>query len=190
MDTLSDNRRTRMTKRLMKDALLELLEREKLVNISVTALCEAADVHRSTFYKHYSDPADVLGEIEQDFLDKIPVLPTFLDEYTQEQILSSAAAFFDYSKENKKILRILFNKSSGSNFAARLVEFLCSGIPLEKSIDEVSAHYMRLYIAYGTVGMMREWVTGGFSVSSERLAKMLYFLSTSISINNLKEDST
>ena len=58
-----DNRRVTMTKLLMKNALLELLEQKELSNISVTAICEIADIHRSTFYKYYSTPTDLLREI-------------------------------------------------------------------------------------------------------------------------------
>ena len=75
-----ENRRVRMTKRLMKDAMLELLEKQDLAGISVTAICNTADVHRSTFYKYYSDPADLLSEIEQDILERIPFPPTILNE--------------------------------------------------------------------------------------------------------------
>ena len=53
-----------MTKRLMKDALLELLAEKDLANISVTSVCETADVHRSTFYNYYTDPASLLRDIE------------------------------------------------------------------------------------------------------------------------------
>ena len=121
MTAQSENRRIRMTKRLIKDALLELLEQEKLANITVTALCEKADVHRSTFYKHYSDPADVLSEIEQDFLDQIPAPPQVLDQHRQDHLLAETTAFFDYIRENERTFRILFDESSGSCFAAKLV---------------------------------------------------------------------
>ena len=75
-----------MTKRLMKNALLELLEKQELANISVTAICETADVHRSTFYKYYTDPSALLKEIEQDFLDQIPN-PENMDLSNQEKLL-------------------------------------------------------------------------------------------------------
>ena len=42
-----ENRRVRMTKRLMKEALLELMEHQDLIDISVTAICKAADVQLS-----------------------------------------------------------------------------------------------------------------------------------------------
>ena len=177
-----ENRRVRMTKRLMKDALLELLEKEELVNISVTAICKTADVHRSTFYDYYSDPADLLREIEQDFLDRIPVPPPMMDPNDQDMIIEASAAFFDYVKENAKTVRILFSGSSESSFSARMVDFLCSGyIPVSDDTDDTTARFIRLYIANGTVGMMREWINAGFPVSSRRLAEMMYFLSRKIS---------
>ena len=77
-----ENRRVRMTKRLMKDALLELLEKEELVNISVTAICKTADVHRSTFSDYYKDPADLLRETKQDFLERIPAPPPIADMHS------------------------------------------------------------------------------------------------------------
>ena len=171
-----------MTKSLMKSALLELLEHQELVNISVTAICETADVHRSTFYKYYTDPASLLREVEQDFLDRIPTPPQVLDQQNQEALLTSTSEFFDFIKENKNTFRILFNDSSGNSFTARLVEFLCNGyVPIGDEADELSSRFIRVYIANGTVGMMREWVNTDFRISSQDLAEMMYFLSKKIS---------
>ena len=181
MNNQNDSRRVRVTKRLMKEALLELLEKNDLVDISVTALCEAADVHRSTFYNYYSDPAELLKEIEQDFLDRIPTPPETVEQVDQEQLLETTEAFFDFVKENGRAFRILFNGSKGSGFAARLVETLCSGyIPVSSNADEMTAGFMRVYVANGAVGMMREWVNAGYPVSSRKIAEMMYFLSRSI----------
>ena len=96
MKEKQESRRVRMTRRLMKDAMLELLEKEELANISVTALCETADVHRSTFYKYYTDPADLFREIEQDFLEQIPLPPEVLDRQSEKKLLLATTAFFDY----------------------------------------------------------------------------------------------
>ena len=176
-----ENRRVRMTKRLLKDALLELLEKDDLARISVTALCNTANVHRSTFYNYYADPAELLRETEQDLLEQIPVHPSMPGPMDEDKIIKASAAFFDYVKENQKAFRILFSGSAESNFSARMVDFLCSGnIPVSEDADEKTAHFMRLYIANGTVGMMREWINTGFPVSSRRIAEMMYFLSRKI----------
>ena len=41
-----------------------------------------------------------------------------------------------------------------------------------KDLDELSSRFASLYIANGTVGMMREWVNAGFPVSSQKIAEV------------------
>ncbi len=52
---MPDIRRVRMTKKLIKDAYLELPESSPSEKISVTDICKVADVNRSTFYMYYED---------------------------------------------------------------------------------------------------------------------------------------
>ena len=62
-----------------------------------------------------------------------------------------------------------------------MVEFISSGyIPVGEQPDESSARYVRLYIANGTVGMLREWINADFPVSSQKIAEMMYFLSRKV----------
>jgi len=51
------------TKVLLQDALRVLLKRKTLEEISVTELCGQAGVTRSTFYRHYNIPRDVIQEL-------------------------------------------------------------------------------------------------------------------------------
>ena len=176
-----DNRRVYMTKLLMKNALLKLLEQKELADISITSICETADVHRSTFYKYYNTPADLLREIEQDYLDRIPIPPQPVDHLNHKALLEANTNFFDYVKENGKSFRILFNRSGDDGFAARMVEFISSdNISVGEQPDELSARFVRLYIANGTVGMLREWINANFPVSSRKIAEMMYFLSRKV----------
>ena len=176
-----ENRRVQMTKRQMKEALLELLEERELVNISVTAICEAADVHRSTFYKYYKDPGDLLRDIEQDYLDRTPTPSQYMGLWDEEQLLAETTAFFDDVKRSEKAYRILLGENTSSNFAARLIGLLCSGYDVSvEGGDEEATHYARLYIANGTVGMLREWVSTGFPVSSREIAEMMFRFSVRV----------
>ena len=51
------------TAKKMDSALLRLLETTAFEKISVTMLCNEAQVNRSTFYAHYSDTSDLLVEV-------------------------------------------------------------------------------------------------------------------------------
>ena len=55
-----------MTKRLIKEAFIKLMEKTKLNKITVKQICENADINRSTFYAHYSDQYKLFDEIEED----------------------------------------------------------------------------------------------------------------------------
>ena len=181
MNEQPENRRVRMTRRLLKDALLELLEERDLSNISVTAICETADVHRSTFYKYYTEPSQLLREIEEDYLNRIPGPSTVPDQQGRDHLLLSTTAFFDYVKENENVFRILFRKSGDNGFAARIVDLLCARhiIGVEEA-DETRARFIRLYIAKGSVGLMRAWLETDFPVSSREIAEMICSLTIKI----------
>ena len=65
-----NNQRTRLSKILLKNALMDLLgEKGSVTKISVRELCERADLNRSTFYAHYSEPKEQLEEVENELLD-------------------------------------------------------------------------------------------------------------------------
>ena len=52
--------------------------------------------------------------------------------------------------------------------------------PLISKNDEFTDRFIRLYIANGTVGMLREWVEKDCPVSSEKMAEMMYSLSRKV----------
>ena len=75
------DRRTVMTKGMIQDALLELLQNTPYEKITVTALCKQSEITRATFYLHYNNIDDVLEELLDDALrltelDAIQPLPS------------------------------------------------------------------------------------------------------------------
>lgn len=94
---MADNRRVRMTKKLIKDAYLELLESNPSEKISVTDVCKVADVNRSTFYMYYEDTIALRHDIENDVMDQIPVLSDMPSEITTDkQFVDILERFFSY----------------------------------------------------------------------------------------------
>lgn len=58
-----ENQRVRLTKKLFRDSLIALLRKKKIYQITVSELCAAAELNRSSFYKHYGNVYDVLAEL-------------------------------------------------------------------------------------------------------------------------------
>lgn len=63
-----EDKRIRKTKKYLKDTLVRLLDDESFEQITVTQLCESADVSRITFYSHYADKYDLLDDIFHDMI--------------------------------------------------------------------------------------------------------------------------
>lgn len=68
MTARKTDRRTLITKGIIKDALLELLQNTPYEKITVTALCRQSEITRATFYLHYDNIDDVLDELLDDAL--------------------------------------------------------------------------------------------------------------------------
>ncbi|KLD60105.1 TetR family transcriptional regulator, partial [Lactiplantibacillus plantarum] len=66
-----NNRRSQMTERLIQDSLINLLQHQSLDEITVTAVCKAADINRGTFYAHYEDVKDCMQKMEQDATEEL-----------------------------------------------------------------------------------------------------------------------
>ncbi len=62
------DRRTLMTKQMIKGALLELLAHTPYEKVTVSALCRQAEITRATFYLHYDNTESVLSELLDDAL--------------------------------------------------------------------------------------------------------------------------
>ena len=63
-----EDKRVRKTKKYLKDTLVELLNEETFEQITVTQICDRADISRITFYTHYADKYDLVEDIFQDMI--------------------------------------------------------------------------------------------------------------------------
>ena len=174
-----ENRRVQMTKKMLKDALLELLENKPLENISVTDVCNHADVNRSTFYAYYVGTWQLMAEIENDILNNLPVLQDEQTNYGDEPFLHVLEKFFAYVKKEEKLFKILIIQRENSNFNQKLVDIVMSKYPLTlKNSNALKAKYAYTYCVNGVVGILKEWMNNNFPISTREFSKMVIELSS------------
>lgn len=175
---MQENRRVRMTKRCMKDALLELLEKTPLGKVSVTDICNAADVNRSTFYAYYNDIDALLSEIEAEALEQIPVNIEPEEIGYEGDFLTKLEIFFSYIQSNEKIYRILMSQSGERDFNNKLVSFILEHYKNSAIIsDKLLAKYGCIYCISGVIGLVKEWIQDGFPISAKQFAKLVLQMS-------------
>ena len=54
MSGKKEDLRVKITKQLLYDAMFDLLRDNRFENIKVTDICDKAEIHRTTFYKHFT----------------------------------------------------------------------------------------------------------------------------------------
>ena len=59
-----ENQRVHISKMMLKNALLALLEKKPLERITVYEICQIAEINRTTFYKYYGNETDSAADIE------------------------------------------------------------------------------------------------------------------------------
>lgn len=167
----SESRRVRMTKRLLKDALVELLEKKSLAEVKVTEVCELADVNRSTFYSYYNDVFELLGEIEIDFIDQIPGSSKGAKIENDKDSLYRFTEFFEYVKQHARDFNVLLLRADNAIFCRMMLDKIFSQYsPTNSSRIQGKDRYGYIFAMNGVLGIMREWIADDFPMSTEEFA--------------------
>lgn len=173
---MAENRRVKMTKWLLKDAILMLLETRSLDKVTVTDICAAADVNRSTFYAHYEDVYQLLREIEDGMLERVPELPIPYGNQPDQQGLERLREFLDYVKSNARLYRVMLIRRDGGAFFNRAVGAMMAAARRSGPIgDERLMRYDCAYRLNGTIGIIREWIEDGFTMTPEEMARIIWY---------------
>ena len=65
-NTCKVDKRIRRTKKILTEALIEILKEKNVMDVTVSELEKKADVTRTTFYQYYLDPVDMLEQLQDE----------------------------------------------------------------------------------------------------------------------------
>lgn len=172
-----ENQRIRITKSMLKNALLDLLTNQPIGKITVYSLCEKAEINRTTFYKYYGSPYELLDEIETDYFRELEHCLTENNEKGGNG-LASALLFLEGEQKN---WRVLINTIHDEEFAQRLFNLPVIRRLLDQSIDDASLEsqrdYIRLFICHGGYAIIRQWLNKNNREKPEEIAALILSLS-------------
>lgn len=181
-----NNQRTRLSKMLFKNALIDLLDQKGAISkISVRELCEKAELNRSTFYAHYNEPKDLLVELEEELLqstkEHLEKIGAENDIGAHRYILS----FLKYIKDNDKFFRTLLINSADPTFRSRfmqqsIIQFIEN---LEISFSKDIEQYVYSYILNGSSGIITQWIRSDYEADENTICELLFAINRSALIN-------
>ena len=136
-----------MTKKLLKQSLIELMKDKSIHTIKIKEICEKADINRSTFYKHYNSPYGLYDEIFEDVGNKISALLKNRDQNSgsYSDLIESALKYAESEREMflvilsgngcmsvgemlSNIVDKFIDKSQASPLSRYCIQFVSAGI--------------------------------------------------------------
>jgi len=158
---VKNNRRAQYTQQVIQETVLSLLESKPINAISVTEVCEQADVNRTTFYRYYTDIYDCVESIEKAFVTSLNPLDVATPTQALEHLLT---AFY----RDKKLSNLVFVEGK-TQLLERMQELMKQTGPDPQLID----NYQGVYIGAGLQSILKKWVKDGMPETPQQLTRII-----------------
>jgi AcrR family transcriptional regulator len=122
------NLRVRRTQKLLREALIELIEERGFEALTVGELATRAMVSRAAFYRHYQDKYDL---VEQIFAEAMDALLDAVGELGREHPADIWVAFFEHIAQYDRLYRAQLG-SKGSPWFVRKMRADLTGLIEER----------------------------------------------------------
>ncbi|WP_044476824.1 TetR/AcrR family transcriptional regulator [Oceanobacillus massiliensis] len=171
------DRRKKYTRMVLKDSLITLLKTKQISSITVKELCDLADINRSTFYKHYTDPFDLLHKMEEEIIED---MNAYLNQYNfaeESESLQMTERLLEYIVTKRDICHTLLNENADTSFERRVMEvsrkFLIQNL-LELSQYETSRReYVSIFIISGGIHIIKQWLANDMDRTPKEIAGII-----------------
>lgn len=172
------NLRINKTRKYLMDALIELLSHCGLGRITVSDICEQAQVSRPTFYAYFRDKYDLLDFWLESIFVRIKILMDRDADY--ERIESEINLIMDFYKGPAANLL----KNTDDETLERLYAFVLSILDVlseKRKVEKLSKEYIILsnFCAGGILSLMRRTIPNvdqDFKLSSVQFHDMLHYV--------------
>lgn len=187
MGSKAEYRSSIRSRKLIREAFLDILRENGSAKMTVTEIVRRADINRATFYAHYPDVQGVVDEIENEIIGKMfdvlkssPKGDFFLDP---SPLLSSVNS---YVADNIDQFRILVKANEALPFMEKMksafVDFMADYEGVPEIIRCNPLYKLRcIYFAGGIMSIYQQWLLGNLncsldSVTAETGALMRFFV--------------
>lgn len=165
------NQRIRVSKTMLEEALMRLLREKRVEKVTVYELCQEADINRTTFYKYYGTPRDLLDQVIAEMLAEFE--RALAEDFTSRNGTHRALAYL--ASEQERFRTVIANVPE-----EELLDKVSSLWPIRDTLDEMLSgpmtdserEYARLFFCQGSYAIIRKWLQDGCPQRPEELNHM------------------
>ena len=175
--------RVQYTKSRFQQAIVELLGEKAIGFVTVKELCGRAGLNRGTFYLHYTEPMDVLHELEKRLYEKI------MDGFAP----SNEESLTDRLKvmlTDHKVFAAILSRNGDPAFPVRACRLAYERVvhqeaSEEKGEQEIPEEFQ--FIFAGCTWMIGSWLSSSDRIPPEQMARKLLLLSSGVYNSSRKQ---
>lgn len=173
MGNKPDGRRVKMTKRLLKESLIELMKEKSIHSISIKDICDGADINRSTFYRHYNTQYELYDSIIKDISDDILVIYNDCTE-NGSTITELMTKIFTYIEKNRESFLVILSDNGNISLGETYNRITDRFIQRENT-GELGT-YVAQFIAAGMTSILWSWLNTENRRPPEQIAGLINYL--------------
>ncbi|MBN1471893.1 MAG: TetR/AcrR family transcriptional regulator C-terminal domain-containing protein [Syntrophaceae bacterium] len=159
------------SRKLIKQAYVELIKEKDMDKISVIDVVTRADINRGTFYAHYKSVIDVADQISDEILS---ALLEFLNEFDNTRLIENPLPFLTniarFLEKDLEYYRVLINSQRSIAFFIQLKTLLIEKILSDEKKMSAIKNKDQFMIsvdlfASGFVGVYQDWFNNKIKIS-------------------------
>ena len=158
---MNNEQKNTYVKRQITDALLSLMKKKSLSDISVSELTDKAGIGRVSFYRNYQSKEDILREESDRLIKEWGLLYESNPESAPETLFPS---LFDFYRDHREFYTTLYQ----AGMSSIMMETIIGTIQITPEMQNLEA-YMKSFWAYGIYGWLHEWIRRGMQESGKEL---------------------
>ncbi len=169
------NQRYQETCQKIEGAVIELLKEKKAEQVTVSEICRRAQVHRTTFYGHYTDIPDLMNHVAGQMYSHVMEGFKLADDATSGE---GFIKLFCYIRENQQMFRSLMDY-----YSSRRYEFDILPSKMEQHVKklmkksgfegEVDSLYYYIFFTEGLKAVIYHWLERGCTETPEEMWRIV-----------------
>jgi AcrR family transcriptional regulator len=173
-----DDRRVQFTKKLLRESMINQLQKKPVHKMTIKELCEGADINRGTFYSHFTDQYDLFLHTENTAIEEIGQYIMALSSAEDEVSVRKACHnLYRYINESEFLWRTLLGGNGDAYICKKIFDLCYTDYLIKKGISpEAGNETLKLrytFLLMGGIGMTKRWLEEEIDQTSDRLADIL-----------------
>jgi AcrR family transcriptional regulator len=172
------DRRILKSQEAIKKAIIELMSKKKLDDVTIQDISDKANVSRGTIYLHYMDKFDLLDKLIEEHLNEMREL---CESASEMDYIDANLIWFEYLESNYLFFSTMLASKGAPSFRNQFLEFLIEEFKDEVDTTKGKNHGLNddvilQFIVTSYAGIVEWWITNGMPYPTHVMAEQVGIL--------------